>query len=61
MSTPEQPFYSQTVLIIDGTCNFWMGQNDDGEMIIQIKNQDNLMVHEVRIRADKFEEPSTTH
>ncbi len=61
MSTPEQPFYTQTVVTVDGTVNFWMGLDDDGDMIIQIKNQDNLLVHEVRITADKFEEPETAH
>ncbi len=61
MSTPEQPFYSQTVLVIDGTCNFWMGLDDDEDMIIQVKNQNNLMVHEIRIKADKFAEPETSH
>lgn len=60
MSTPEQPFYSQTVLIIDGDCNFWMGTDDEGDMIIQIKTDSGLMVHEVRIKADGFKEPDIT-
>ena len=59
MSTPEQPFYSQTVLIIDGDCNFWMSTDDDGDMIIQIKTESGLMVHEVRIKADSYAQPET--
>lgn len=54
MSSPEQPFYTQTVLIIDGNCNFWMGTDDEGDVIIQIKTDSGLMVHEIRIKADEF-------
>ncbi len=57
MSTKEQPFYTQTVCTVDGDCSFWMGLDDDGDMIIQVKNEDDLMVHEVRIVADGFAEP----
>ncbi len=60
MSSPEQPYYSQTVLVIDGDCNFWMGLDDDGDMIIQVKTDSGLMVHEVRIKADGFAEPEGT-
>lgn len=60
MSSPEQPFYTQTVCVIDGNCNFWMGTDDDGDLIIQIKNEDGLMVHEVRIKSDGMEELDET-
>ena len=59
MSTPEQPYYNQLVLLIDGTCTFGMFADEkDGTVTIQIKNDTGLLVQEILIRSDGWDGPT---
>lgn len=58
MGLPEQPYYHQLVLLIDGKCTFGLfADEEDGTVTLQIHTASGLLVQEILIRSDGWEGP----
>ena len=53
MSSPEQPYYNQLVLIVDGGCKMTM-DDEPGRVVMKIVNDDGLIVQEIVLVCDEW-------